>query len=966
MTRVWLVASALLLSAAATARAASVFDPALRFRTIATAHFIIYFHQGEDRLAHRLAAIAEDTWTALGQPFGAVLPPRTHVVLVDQSEAANGYATPLPYNTVVVTTAWPAGSDFIGNTDDWLRLVFTHEFTHIVHLDRSEGWARVGRRLFGRMAFLFPNLYLPAWQIEGLATYEESVVTGSGRLHAGDFGAVIREDARQAALLPLDRVNGGLTDWPSGLAPYAYGLGFHQYLADRFGAASLGDLAAATAGRVPYTTSRMFKRVFGESLGALWRQYEASTRTATPLAEGVAPTRLTYTGFIVSGPRFDRFDRESPRPSIVYALQSPDDFPAMYRLDANGASRRLTTRYFGTTVGVGRDALFFDQQEIHRNVAAYSDVYRLSRADGSVTRLTSESRLLEPDLSPDERALACVRENRGQRDLVVVTLHPALEIRVLAGEPETQFNAPRWSPDGRAIAVERHRLGHLSEIVVVDIATGAVRVAASATGTRFVTPAWRPDGGAIVTAAAAEDEPFNLYEFSVANGPPPRQLTRTTGGATWPDVSPDGRTLLFVGYTSDGFDVFSVAYDQGLTPMLQNQAVFEPTGSDPAAAPDRGPTPSTQSSGSDPVPYSPWPTLLPASWSPIIESDADQVRVGAAVAGYDVLRYHSYGASATWLTSGPSDAPKPNAAAPDWRVFYAYDRWQPTLYALAESSTSFFAGPANAAGAPTPATLRERNVEAGVLMPFRSARVTHRALFSMVRAADDFLFPTRTVARNRTAGRAAFSTTTAHTYGYSISPEGGVAAGGTIEAVRRSLGSSADATTVTGDARTYLRGAAPHHVVALRLAAGRSIGEPGTARTFRLGGADPNVSVTSFDQSAISLLRGFPANSFAGSHVALLNAEYRLPLVRPQRGSGTWPVFLHTVHAAAFVDAGHAWTAEFRTAAMKTSVGAELSANVVAGYFFPFTATIGAARGHDGSGSLADRTTVYVRIGHAF
>jgi len=113
-------------------------------------------------------------------------------------------------------------------------------------------------------------------------------------------------------------------------------------------------------------------------------------------------------------------------------------------------------------------------------------------------------------------------------------------------------------------------------------------------------------------------------------------------------------------------------------------------------------------------------------------------------------------------------------------------------------------------------------------------------------------------------------------------------------------------------------------------------------------------------------LRGFPSNAFPGSHVALMNVDYRFPLVRPQRGLGTWPLFLHTVHAAVFGDAGHAWTRAFDAKAIKTSIGAELSANIVFGYFFPVTATVGAARGHDGSGTAADRTTFYVRVGRAF
>src|SRR5262249_33565145 len=113
-------------------------------------------------------------------------------------------------------------------------------------------------------------------------------------------------------------------------------------------------------------------------------------------------------------------------------------------------------------------------------------------------------------------------------------------------------------------------------------------------------------------------------------------------------------------------------------------------------------------------------------------------------------------------------------------------------------------------------------------------------------------------------------------------------------------------------------------------------------------------------------LRGFPADTFAGSRVALVNADYRWPLARPQRGVGTWPIFLHTVHAAVFGDAGNAWSRRFAMSDLKTSAGAELSFNLVAGYSFPFTATVGAGWGHDGSRTVDDRATVYFRIGRAF
>ena len=959
------------LLAAASANAASLFDPALRFRQLPTEHFVIYFHQGEERLAQRLATIAEDTWRALQPPLGVVPPPLTHVVLADQTELWNGYATPLPRDTIVLYAVWPRGSDLA--FDDWLRIAFTHEFTHIVHLDRSESWARGLRAVFGRTRYAFPNLFLPAWQIEGLATYEESALTGEGRLHAGDFRAIVREAAAAGRLEPLDRVNGGLTDWPGGAAIYAYGLGFHAYLAERFGAETLATLAASTARSLPFTGSRAFQRVYGQSLGTLWRDYEAAQTADAPRAQiDAGLTRLTHRGFSASGPRFDPFVCPTCPAEIVYSASDPDRFPGLYRVGAaGGAPRRLTSRYLGSTTGVAREALYFDQLERHRNVGLYGDLYAFVRATGQVRPLTSGARLLDPDVSPDGATIACVQDHPDRRDLVLVrltasakatavktpdTTDEATSITPLVSEADTHFNAPRWSPDGRQIAVERHRIGSPPDVVVVDVATREVGVVASDAHARIVTPAWRPDGTAIVVSLAPHDETFNLHEFAI-DGSRRRQLTHTSGGATWPDVSPDGKLLAFVGYTPDGYDVFSMPYP-GAEQDVTHSVRPPPSANSGELAPDLGSRPSTA--------YEPRPTLAPTSWTPIVEGGSDQWRIGAGVSGYDVLGYHGYAATATWRISSPERAPTPARGTPDWQLYYVYARWRPTFFGSASAETSFFAGPATDAGTPTASTLLARELQAGVVLPIVHVRVSHQALFSLVHATDQYTLPTQQLSRTRVAVRGAWLTSSARTYGYSISAEDGVSVGATAEIVRQGLGAFADANVVTGDIRAYLPSFAPHHVAAVRLAAGASSGDTTAGRTFLLGGPFSNGNAVDFGRHAVSLLRGFATDTFAGSHVALVNADYRWPIARPQRGVGTWPLLFHTVHAAVFTDAGHAWTRAFHADAIKVSAGAELSADVVAGYSIPLTATVGAAWGHDGSGLVRDRATVYFRVGRSF
>jgi hypothetical protein len=70
---------------------------------------------------------------------------------------------------------------------------------------------------------------------------------------------------------------------------------FHKYLADRFGAESMAKLASETSGRVPYFGAPAFRKVFHRSLGELWEDFEADTRSHAAV-EATGSTRLTRHG----------------------------------------------------------------------------------------------------------------------------------------------------------------------------------------------------------------------------------------------------------------------------------------------------------------------------------------------------------------------------------------------------------------------------------------------------------------------------------------------------------------------------------------------------------------------------------------------------------------------------------------------------------------------------------------------
>src|SRR3954468_11199025 len=79
-----LSAIGLLLATALPSGAAGLVDPLFRFRQIRTAHFVIYFHSGEERLAERLASIVEEVRVNAAASLDSPAPRLTHVILADQ------------------------------------------------------------------------------------------------------------------------------------------------------------------------------------------------------------------------------------------------------------------------------------------------------------------------------------------------------------------------------------------------------------------------------------------------------------------------------------------------------------------------------------------------------------------------------------------------------------------------------------------------------------------------------------------------------------------------------------------------------------------------------------------------------------------------------------------------------------------------------------------------------------------
>ena len=181
-------------------------SPDVQWRTIHTEHFQVHYSPGLEQNARRAAVNAERAYAQLSaelvEPRGPI-----DLVIADNVDFTNGYATPFPTNRIVIYTHPPVSASSLRFYDEWSALVITHELVHIFQLDRARGWWGFAQRIFGRSPPLMPNLYTPSWLAEGLAVYYESRLTGSGRLIGSEHRMIARASAIDGTPRRLDALS---------------------------------------------------------------------------------------------------------------------------------------------------------------------------------------------------------------------------------------------------------------------------------------------------------------------------------------------------------------------------------------------------------------------------------------------------------------------------------------------------------------------------------------------------------------------------------------------------------------------------------------------------------------------------------------------------------------------------------------------------------------------------------------
>ena len=545
--------------------------PELDWYTIQTEHFKVHYHNGAERTARIVAKIAEDIYAPVTtmydwEPDGIV-----HFIIKDYEDNSNGGA--FYYDNKVEIWA-PQMTFILRGTNDWLRNVVTHEFSHMISLGAARKLPRKIPAFYMQMIgyeeekrpdvlYGYPNIIasyplpmtvIPMWLAEGMAQFQ---VPGL------DYD---RWDSHRDMLMRTAVLNKELHSFTEmgvfgknslgNERTYNSGYAFVRYIAHNYGAESIPAFSKELSKFFHFGINGALKNVTGFSGTELYGQWcKQITEYYTKRVEKIREHEISGENITPKGIG-NVYPKWSPDgKTLAFCGSESQQYLSFTNLKLyNLEKKKFDKIKIGVNSQLAWDAkgnqLYYVKRKENKNHSNFFDLYKYDLTGKKEKKLTSSLRSVDPDWSAELRQFVCVVQKDGTDNLVVLDENGD-KVKNLTNYKNSQgVYSPRWSKDGQFIVFSQSRK-HGRDIKKINVETGEIfNLINDQNDAR--DPVISPDGKRIYFSWDRTGI-FNIYSMDM-NGQDIKLWTNVTGGAFMPDVSVDG-TLAYSNFKHDGYKV---------------------------------------------------------------------------------------------------------------------------------------------------------------------------------------------------------------------------------------------------------------------------------------------------------------------------------------------------------------------------------------------------------------------------
>lgn len=561
--------------------------PELEWRTFETAHFKIHYHEGAHWTASRAAEIAEAIYGPVTSYYDYEPDSKTHLILKDTDDISNGAA--YYYDNKIEIWATPLDFLLRGN-HDWLRDVITHEFTHIVSLQKSMKFTRTVPAFYLQCidyeeekredviygyprvicSYPIPGVVMPMWLAEGMAQYMFPETKNDFWDSHRDM--LLRDRVLHNGVLSLKEMGSFGKRGIGNELVYNHGYAFAIYLTERFGVDVHPKLAEVLSSPMQSSVNTALKKVTGISGEMIHTEWETHLKhDYSNLTKNIIDN--TVTGEVILDAGTTQIYPQWSGDSLIYYLSNEgrDYFSqtALYVYNLSTGERKLLKYGVSSKVEISpnNDYLYYSRKsKPDKHGSVYYDIYKLNLQTNKEEEVTKWRRAYNPSLSPDGEKIVFVTGEDGTSNLILLDLTTMGETALTDFDDGIQIFSSHWSPDGEEIAFD-YLIDHGRNISIYDLKTKSIYCFDN---NKYDTrnPYFSPDGEWLYFASD-ETGIYNIYRQSLTTGE--RELvTNVLGGAFMPSLNSKGELV----YSLFDDSSFKISLLSEVEPVETEKAVY--------------------------------------------------------------------------------------------------------------------------------------------------------------------------------------------------------------------------------------------------------------------------------------------------------------------------------------------------------------------------------------------------------
>lgn len=562
----WVVAFSIIFSFYGRSQSTSVLEnnPQLKWRQLKTENFRILYPVGFEVQAQRMANTLEHIRTPEAKTMGTESR-KISVILQNQSSISNGFVSITPRRSEFF--GMPSQNyNFLGN-NDWLDLLATHEYRHIVQFQHANrGFNKVLFYLFGGNTLAAMSyVAVPQWFWEGDAVATETAFTSSGRGRIPNFNLLFRTNLQEGRTFNYNKQY--LRSYKHNI-PDHYVLGYNMvsYLRKKTGNPEVWENITRRAWSVPFmpfTFSRAIKKEAGLYVNDLYKEMAAELQQEWKVEQ----SKLAITSFMPIHTRKSnaytdyRYPYEFAKDSVLVMKSGIGDIEELTMM-VNGKEQKIMTPGVINTSGmlsVANNRIVWNEfrYDPRWRVKTYSVIVGYDLKIKKRKVVSVNSRYASAALSPDGWKVATVETGTDYQTKLVVLDYASGSVIKEFENPDNDFiSMPRWRENGNdIIALATNRKG--KALINIDFKTGITKPVTEFSDENMGYPV--PSGKYILYNSPLTGID-NVYALDTSSGQR-YQITSSRYGAYNPSVSLDGKLMYYNEQGKDGIDVVKIPFD---------------------------------------------------------------------------------------------------------------------------------------------------------------------------------------------------------------------------------------------------------------------------------------------------------------------------------------------------------------------------------------------------------------------